>query len=309
MFSPSLCLSILNTVFAAVMTSCVWMVTRVLKCGWSAGLLYASFSSSLLLAGMPESFGVSALLALVAVHWFSSNRMDDRRWIALGIVSGGVTVTQGAKVLLLRYAFNSREALQTRIKRVVKLCMYGFGIALLIGLSFLLIWWGRKLFNPDYSRTLVEMVRDLTVEFSNCDFTWAERLNRWWVFLSEPILTRGTPFGDIGIWAGYANRFIPFVLAPLFAMAMVGMWVGRRTNLVRALLVFLSVDVFIHFVCGWGMREPHLYAGHWTFALPILCSVSIADIRSAMTRRAFHAGIACLSLIILFYNLRAVGVI
>lgn len=307
--SPALCLSILNAVFAAVMTCCVWMVTMVIKCGWSAGLLYACFSSSLLLGGMPESFGVSSLLALVAVHWFSSDRMENSCWIVLGVVSGGVTVTQGVKVFLLRYVFNSVEALRTRVGRVVKLCMYVLGIALLTGLAFILIWWTRKLSNPEYSRTLMDMVHDLTVEFSNSDFAWEERLNRWWVFLSEPILTRGTSFDDTGIWVGYSNRFAPFLLIPIIAMAVAGIWVGRKTNLVKALLVFLSVDVFIHFVCGWGMREPHLYAGHWTFALPILCSVSIAGIRSATAKRAFRAAITCLSLSIMLCNLRAIGVI
>ena len=78
--------------------------------------------------------------------------------------------------------------------------------------------------------------------------------------------------------------------------------------MVKALFVFLAVDVFVHFICGWGMREPHLYAGHWTFAVPILCVVTIKGFKSKMFCKIANLFLTVSAVAMLTANLHQFGV-
>ena len=275
--SPAICLAVINGGFAAVMAACVYLVVKLSNGSAIMGVMYAGFASSLLLGGMPESFGVSALLSLIALDWLVRGRDSRKRWQALEIVAGGVTITPGIKLLLLHCGLASKETAAMRCKRLLVAGMWCVLAGGAIGLAFVSVWAVRKWLNPEYSRTLSDMLSGLTHEFSYGAMPWTDRIAKWWVFLSEPLLTRGTPFSDNMIASGYHNKFLVLLLLPPFAYSAIGMWLGRKSLLVKALLLMLSVDVLIHFVCGWGMCEPQLYAGHWTFAVPILCSVAILE--------------------------------
>ena len=306
--SPGFCLSIINALFAAVMTACVWLVAKVLRCGWAAGLLYGSFASSLLLGGMPESFAVSALLSLCALSLYVRGDGGNGKWVALGVAAGGVTITQGVKVFMLRYIFWAKEKLNVKIGRLLRMALICTAIAMCVGSLFVAVWFLRKWCNPEYSRSLFDMLRDLTTEFSSDTLSWPERINRWWVFFSEALLTRGTPFEDNSIAGGYPSKVMPMLLMPLFVLSLVGVWMGRRSRIVKALFVFLAVDMFIHLVCGWGMREPHLYAGHWTFAIPILCAVAFEGIKSRVTGKVANLILGTMAVAMLTVNLCQFGV-
>lgn len=306
--SPHLCFWVINAFFAAVVTASSCLVTRISNGGISAAILYASFASTMLLGGMPESFGLSALICLLALKWCSEGKFTGRRFVVTSIIAGGVTVTQGVKMLLMRLIADN-ESFKERIRRVVIVGLWCAGTALAIGFLFVGVYLLRKWANPDYSRTLSDMFCGLGTEFSYSDLTWGQRLNRWWVYVSEPILTRGTPFEDNGITVGYSSIWHSLLTIPLYAMAAIGVWLSRRDTIVKAILVCLAVDFGIHFVCGWGMHEPHLYAGHWTFAIPIFIFLAIQKMKSIRFRQissgvvaAYGAGLATL-------NLRAFGII
>lgn len=307
--SFDICLIFINALFAAVMTSCVWMVTKVLKCGWPAGLLYACFASSLLLGGMPESFAVSALISLVAVSWYIRGDISRKGWLALGIVAGGVTITQGVKVFLLRFGFMEGGSFGERLRRLLRIGMWCLFVGCIVGVLFVVVWLLRKWNNPDYERTLLDMLHDLATEFSYSDMSWSDRLSRWWVFFSEPLVTRGTEFEDNVIVGEYSNKLIVLVPALLLVLSALGVWFGRRRAMVKALLTLLSVDVLIHFLCGWGMREPHIYAGHWTYAVPILCIITVDAIKAKAIRSIAKSSLLLLAVVILTINLCMYGVL
>ena len=306
--SPHFCLWVINAFFAAVMTASSYLVARISKGGISAAILYVSFASTMLLGGMPESFGLSALICLIALKWCSEGKFTGRRFVATSIFAGGVTVTQGVKMLLMRLTVGN-ESFKERLKGIVIVGLWCAGTALAIGLLFVAVYLLRKWANPDYSRTLSDMFCGLGTEFSYSDLSWGQRLNRWWVYVSEPILTRGTSFEDNGITTGYPSIWYLLLIVPMYVAAVICAWLSRRDTIVKAILVCLAVDVGIHFICGWGMHEPHLYAGHWTFAIPIFFFLAIQKIKSQRLRQissgvvtAYGAGLAIL-------NLHAFGVI
>ena len=73
--------------------------------------------------------------------------------------------------------------------------------------------------------------------------------------------------------------------------------------------MMLAVDVGIHFVCGWGMHEPHLYAGHWTFAIPIFILLAIQKMKSRRLRQISNGVVAAYGAGLAVLNLHAFGVI
>lgn len=166
--SPQLCFAITNAFFAAVMTVSSYLVARISKGGISATILYASFASTMLLGGMPESFGLSALICLVALKWFSEGKFTGRRFVATSIVAGGVTVTQGIKMLMMRLVIGN-ESFKERLRMVVVVGLWCSGAVLAIGLLFVGVYLLRKWSNPAYSRTLSDMFCGLGTEFAYSD--------------------------------------------------------------------------------------------------------------------------------------------
>lgn len=306
--SPHLCFCVINAFFAAVMATSSCLVARISKGGISATILYASFASTMLLGGMPESFGLSALICLLALKWCSEGKFNGRRFVATSIVAGGVTVTQGVKMLLVRLAVGN-ESFRERLKRVVIVGLWCVGVALAIGLLFVGVYLLRKWSNPDYSRTLSDMFCGLGTEFSYGDLSWGQRLNRWWVYVSEPILTRGTPFDDNCIAIGYPSIWHSLLVIPMYVVAVIGAWLSRHDKIGKAILVCLAVDFGIHFVCGWGMHEPHLYAGHWAFAIPIFIFLAIQKMKSQRLRQISSSVVAVYGAGLAILNLRAFGII
>lgn len=306
--SLHLCFWVINAFFAAVMTVCSYLVASISKGGISVAILYASFASTMLLGGMPESFGLSALICILALKWCSEGKFTGRRFVVTSIVAGGVTITQGIKMLLIRLAAGN-ESIKERIRGAVNVGLWCAGTALGVGLLFVAVYLLRKWANPDYSRTLSDMFCGLGTEFSYSDLTWGQRLNRWWVYVSEPILTRGTPFEDNSITAGYPSIWHPLLIVPMYVVAVVGAWLSRRETVVKAILVCLAVDFGIHFICGWGMHEPHLYAGHWTFAIPIFIFLAIQKIKALRLRQISSGVVAVYGVGLAAMNLHAFGII
>ena len=95
----------------------------------------------------------------------------------------------------------------------------------------------------------------------------------------------------------------------MYVAAVIGAWLSRRDTIVKAILVCLAVDVGIHFVCGWGMHELHLYAGHWTFAIPIFIFLAIQRMKSLRRRQISSGVVAVYGVGLAILNLHAFGVI
>ena len=306
--SPAICLGIINAFFASIMTVCSFLVAKISKGGIAAAVLYGSFASTMLLGGMPESFGISALLCLLALKWCGEGKFQGQRYVWTSVIAGGVTVTQGVKLLVMRFVAGSGD-FKERLKGIIVVGLWCVAAAFAIGLVFVAVYFLRKWSNPEYSRTLADMFSGLGTEFSYSDLSWGKRLNRWWVFISEPLLTRGTSFEDNGIASGYSNARLPLSLVPIYVVSVIGAWMARHDNLGRAILTCLAVDFGIHFVCGWGMYEPHLYAGHWTFALPFFVFFVIQRLKMPALRRVCGWLAAVYGGGLAYLNLHALGII
>ncbi len=300
------------SIFSLVMVGCVALLFRLLRrrVGLSpletgaTTALFLSFAHVWLLAGMPETYGPSMLLSLAALTWamgsaerqkmgsirllgeriVSENvgrRIDMLGWCALGVLMGGVTITQGAKTTLAFLATHRPSRRQ--------LVLGALGGCVAVALVVLVFYVRLRIrTSGDASAPGLERAWHTLVDnFAPLALPFKERLRYVWVFFSEPVLLRGEPFDERMIAGGYPSFLHVLLLCMLYAVAAISAWLNRHALLVRIMGAMFLVDVAIHFVAGWGLMESHLYAGHWFYILPLLAGMLAARLPADWRSRYF----------------------
>jgi len=235
--------------------------------------LYCSFAHVWLLAGMPETFGLSLLLALALLNWAMTpslrqyGKLDTAGWATLAVLAGGVTSTQGLKALIA-YAL----AGQATIRKLVRSALLLGALALLVVGVFYLRMRLRVSADPN-APGLDAAWQSLFGHIAPASLSLAERLRLVGVFFSEPLILRGEPFDTRVITGGYDSWLQPALLVLMWLVVVSSLWLNRSHLLVRLIAGMFAVDVLIHFVIGWGLTETQLYGGHWMYAPPLLAGL------------------------------------
>lgn len=271
----------LSFIFSGIVTASVWAVYRIaarvegVGKVWAAvcAALFACFGYVRYLAAGPESFSVSMLLALAVLWWAVRSPFADGRrplagkgmydkivWGVLFFVATGITITQGAKVLIAYLV--SRQM----TKRDWMCLAGGAAAVVLAGVGFYMV---KLVLLGSGGRTISAAFADLFSCIPH-DLTWAQRLRMLEMFFFEPILPHGVPYSVSEITTGYSSWWQYAVCAVVYLTAAVGAWRMRGTLLVKVIAGMFCVDAAIHLVMFWGMSEAQIYCGHWFYALPIL---------------------------------------
>lgn len=209
-------------------------------------LVWLSFPTTWLMAGVPESFPV-AQLALVASVWHlkrkqfceSSAQSTFRATLPIGgwmLLNSAITLTNGIKPVVV-YLVMCRD--WKKVARIV-----GAGVALMaLGLVFFgvrSLMTGRGV-GDGIAATLSWIPSERNL------------LRELYGFFIRPI--------------GSVQSCIVY---PLALYAIIKEVCARRTFLLFLPASYFSVDFIIHCVIGWGMREPWVFAPHWIWILPLL---------------------------------------
>jgi len=224
--------------------------------------LWLVFAHTWVVGALPETFGLSTTCLLVTLVCVRRGVSGVRVWTALAVVTGGVTLTNGAKVVLAALvALRSRRAALKMLAVLSGLVL--LAVPCLIG-KWVLI--DRISVANGFAWTLGDAMA--------CTERAMDALTRlrtlWEAFYLEPMMRHGGYVGVDFVPFGYSTVLPHVVGAVLLAGATASAWINRRDPVVRALLLMLSVDVAIHFFCGWGIAEAQIYSAHWLFALPVL---------------------------------------
>ncbi len=77
------------------------------------------------------------------------------------------------------------------------------------------------------------------------------------VYLGRPAVTR-------------YRSFVNYVVGGIFFVFFIcGLYFGRREKLLQMLLAWMSVDLLIHVVLGFGINEAYINGCHWMFIIPV----------------------------------------
>lgn len=55
----------------------------------------------------------------------------------------------------------------------------------------------------------------------------------------------------------------------LVLLLVLGIFEGRKEQFLWMTSLCLCVDILIHLICGFGLEEVYIYAGHWMFFIPV----------------------------------------
>ncbi|GAD06388.1 hypothetical protein PORCRE_2121 [Porphyromonas crevioricanis JCM 15906] len=96
-------------------------------------------------------------------------------------------------------------------------------------------------------------------------------------FLAHPLFISDLSLQDFNgeiTWRPdpYCSENYLFVLGPLLAVCLLGIWRGRREKALHLILCYIAVDLTIHLLLNYGMREAIIYGGHWVFVPALLAA-------------------------------------
>lgn len=87
-------------------------------------------------------------------------------------------------------------------------------------------------------------------------------------FLEDTLVHRPV-FVPYSHWWAYA------VEAVVFALFLIGIWVGRKDRFLWLCLSMFAFDAFLHLILGFGINEVHIMAPHWLFVVPVATAFAL----------------------------------
>jgi hypothetical protein len=251
----------LHLTFAALGTFCVWMVKQI--AGWVGALIFITFPFVWIVSAVPESYAVS-MCVLLTVVWWALNQNNYGLsyiqklviWVLLFILAGGVTLTNGLKVIVTYVISNNLT------KRQFKKLFFFLLIFCIAGVVFFAVrMWLWNVMHPKSQKTISHAV-SVTLRWMSTDMTFGEWCKSvMFNFVLYP-LTLG--YGLASIWA-----------VVIYGMSCVNMWVSRKERITWILLGMFSVDLVIHVICRWALDEAWIFSPHWIWIMPIIIGIGM----------------------------------
>lgn len=249
-------------VMPLVATATAWLIWKLSN--WLGLLVWLSFPTTWLMAGIPESFPL-AQLVLVASVWLELSRgeREERgetgRWLIVGglaCLNGLITLTNGVKPLL-GYLVVHWRTMDRKVRMRGGLAVVGLMVVGVVFFYVRTLMTGRGM-GPGLAATL-----------------------RW--IPAE----RNLPRELYGFFIRPVGFYQSFVVYPLAIFGVYQLIRARNTSYFLLLTSYFAVDVVIHLVVGWGMSEPWVFASHWVWILPVLVA-SCCDISGKVPHGATY---------------------
>jgi len=285
--SPPLCDGFIVFVMASMGVMNFWLVKRI--GGWIAAGIFLTFGFSWVLASVPESFPFamgSLLLVIVTCCEEICRRREGVRplplavWAGLFLLAGGVTITNGAKVVIAYLICNWSQLNKMKMsiggRKVSGLLMFvvvGMLIAF-FGISFFLVrmhnW---NVVHPEAPKTIVAALGQTLSWIPEGLGFWGRVKGAILNFAFVPIVPRFS-YGDLACPSipALAGNIWCFVVC---SCALASAILNRRLKIVQVMASMFTVDFLIHVVCGWGLDEGWVFCAHWFWMVPILIGLFV----------------------------------
>jgi len=246
-------------------------------------ILFGFFANSLIISFTPESYPFSMGLLTFTLYYCSlhlkeNNKIPDSNIFLLTIATGGITITNAIKVLI-PVLFFEELSFKQRIKRYALHMSIFVTIVIVFYLLINLLTGSTKdsfYFITNYIDEFVsfrenDRIRDIyKLPFlqSTVLYFWGSPLI-FAEFSTIPFYAKAKYYPQLYILA-YPHTWQYLIITLLFVLCFFSVIRNFRSRLVQILILFFSVDVFIHLILKWGLQNAVIYGGHWTFLVPIL---------------------------------------
>ena len=260
-------------------------------------VLFYSFAHTILLSIQVDSFIYSMLFLVMLLLIYMTNKQNLYSNNILFFTLIGTTSTNIIKLLLYSYLSSHRkikEALIVFIKSMVLfLCMFILTI-------------------PDLFNSL--FVQHLGLKYSLLAQTMDYRgttLNKMQLFISnfisEPFMFH---YKENLLYAHdtinlppYSNIVCHLIIILITCLSITSIILNYNNKLVQLFLSFFSVDIFIHYIVGYGIEEGQLFCGHWFFFIPLLLGLLVNRTNNKYLKSLLTVQIVGMTAFLFFHNI------
>lgn len=224
-------------------------------------LIFLGFSSNLILSFTFESYTFSTCFISIFLYYHAKfqkkNKILPFHWFsAFFILIGGITITNGIKVLLV--SFYKTPKVLLKYSTIISIC-FGIVCIALYPLIYASISHSSQFLvsGEQYISDIFYLFLGGSVVFPNIEIHNLPYENK------ESI---------IGLIATYPN-FISiksFIIFNVLILLLTSAIIYFRNKLVFSLLLFFSIDIFIHCILKFGLNESQIFGGNFIAIYPLL---------------------------------------
>ncbi len=239
------------------------------------GFSFTTIVLSFTMDSYPFSFSFLILsIYILSLKYKKGEYASLRTTATLSFLCGGITITNFAKPLSTLLL--NKTSFKNNILNISKIAIPFIISVITVGL----IYWVKSavtndpLSNPvskaislgNYLRHDKDFLNDILIDFFGN------------TFLTTP-LTLSTEWTETALRPStYQYWWQPITISAIFLIAIISAIANRKKYYIKVLLLYLSVDILINIICGYGLNEGVIFGGHWLFIIPMLIGWSYSTI-------------------------------
>ena len=101
----------------------------------------------------------------------------------------------------------------------------------------------------------------------------------------------------------YSSVFCDLIIISIICLSIYSIIINYKNKIVKLFIAFFSVDIFIHFVVGYGIEEGQLFCGHWFFFIPLLLGLLDTHTNNKYIKYIIRLQIAGSAAFLFIYNI------
>lgn len=260
-------------------------------------IFFYSFAHTILLSIQVDSFVYSMLFLVMLLLVYITNKHNIYINNVLFLALTGTTLTNIVKFAIYSYFISKRiikETLPTFLRSTILfLCIFLFTL-------------------PDLFNRL--FIQHLGIKYSIMAQTMDYRgttLNKMHLFItnfiSEPFIFHYKEnllyANDTINLPSYSNIICNLIILAIIGLSIISIIINYKNKIVLLFISFLSIDIIIHYIIGYGIEEGQLFCAHWFFFIPLLFGLLEASANPKYIKAIIRIFIVCTSAFLLFYNL------
>jgi len=243
-------------------------------------VLFSLFAHNLILSFTPETFPLSMLGLLLMIYITTDNIFNHKKIpLASNIIMfcfiSGVTSSNSIKCAIIQL-FQNIKPFRRKIETILKsgLTYSGLFILSIVAAYIIQIVLYGKWMMGNNTGYFIKSIHEATIE----------GVNLFQEFFFEPLLFHHN-YNFFLIESVkpliYYNSFPEITALIFYCLVIFSLLMTFKERIILLLLAMFSVDIFIHIVIGFGIRDTYVYCQHWFFICPLAIAFMYKKIRNA----------------------------
>lgn len=240
---------------------------------------FSGMAYVLLMSFTPDHFAFSQFFLILYVYLWTKNQRDNRKRLDIATLCiGCITITNGIKIILSKLLFEKEHLIKFLfLNTIVLISMILISIVVARNTAYptnsdKLAYHKHKYeTSGNYEHHYTYKIKTIYWSYKKWIKADASRVNGIINnMFGQSILFHSNSLNQDNVSMGYYPELWKNIMNVLIiVMVACGMVLSIKTKLMQLLLCFLSVDIFIHIICCFGISEIYIYSPHYLFIFVI----------------------------------------